>query len=119
MPTATCHCGAITITIPSLPEKATSCNCSICRRYATIWGYFDYGAINITGHPEHTESYMWGDKTLRFVRCLTCGCVTHWERLNATPESRCGVNLRNLDPQLMEKIKIRRLDGADTWKFLD
>lgn len=119
MPTTTCHCGAITIEVPSLPAQATSCNCSICRRLGTIWAYYDYHAVKISGHPEHTHEYVQGDKTLRTVRCATCGCVTHWESLEDKPGARRGVNLRNLDPRELEKIKIRHLDGADTWKYLD
>jgi hypothetical protein len=30
-----------------------------------------------------------------------------------------GVNFRNFDPRIVETIRVRRLDGADTWKFLD
>jgi hypothetical protein len=27
-----CHCGAVRLTLPSPPEVATDCNCSLCRR---------------------------------------------------------------------------------------
>jgi hypothetical protein len=30
-----------------------------------------------------------------------------------------GVNARNFDPSLLRSVRIRRLDGASTWKFLD
>jgi len=30
-----------------------------------------------------------------------------------------GVNFRNFDPAVVESIRVRRLDGARTWKFLD
>ena len=35
-----CHCGNIQVTIPRAPQKATVCNCSMCRRYGGIWGYY-------------------------------------------------------------------------------
>lgn len=114
-----CHCGAIEIEIPFFPEKATSCNCSICRRLGALWAYFEWGTVKLEGHPEHTQSYIQGDKTLRTVRCATCGCVTHWEPL--TPESGAhhGVNLRNFDPQAVAMVRVRHFDGANTWTFLD
>jgi hypothetical protein len=115
----TCHCGAVTIELPSAPEKATNCNCSICRRVAAIWAYYEFGTVRITGHPENTQAYIQGDKTLATIRCATCGCVTHWEPLPPEPGKRHGVNLRNFDPKLLESVHIRRFDGADTWKFLD
>jgi hypothetical protein len=35
------------------------------------------------------------------------------------PGKHHGVNLRNFDPKVLESVRIRRFDGADTWKFLD
>ena len=115
----TCHCGAVRITLPSTPEKATSCNCSQCRRLGALWVYYEFGSVAVSGHPEHTDAYIWGDKTLRTVRCKTCGCVTHWEPLAPEPGAHQGVNLRLFDPLLQEQVKLRCFDGADTWKFLD
>lgn len=115
MVVGTCHCGAVTIEVPSIPETATSCNCSICRRVGGLWAYYELGTVR----PERTHEYIQGDRTLRTVRCATCGCVTHWEPLAPEPGTRHGVNLRNFDPKILESVRVRRLDGADTWKFLD
>jgi hypothetical protein len=30
-----------------------------------------------------------------------------------------GVNARNFEPSVLGTVRIRRLDGADTWKYLD
>lgn len=114
-----CHCGAVRLTLPFTPTVATKCNCSLCRRSGGPWVYFEFGTVKITGHPESTTEYIWGDRTLRNIRCKTCGCVTHWEPLNAQPGARHGVNLGNFDPELIASVRVRRFDGADTWKFLD
>jgi hypothetical protein len=114
-----CHCGAVRLTLPTAPDKATSCNCSLCRRTGGIWAYYQFGTVSVQGHPENTESYIWGDRTLRNVRCKICGIVTHWEPLKPEPGARHGVNLRNFEPALLESVVVRRFDGADTWKFLD
>lgn len=114
-----CHCGAVRLILPAAPETATSCNCSLCRRTGGIWAYCELGSVAIEGHPEHTEAYVWGDRTLRNLRCRACGIVTHWEPLEARPGAKQGVNLRNFDPRLLESVVVRRFDGADTWQFLD
>lgn len=114
-----CHCGAVTIELPSMPETATCCNCSMCRRLAGVWAYFAFGTVRISGHPDNTQAYIQGDKTLRTIRCATCGCVTHWEPLPPIPGARHGVNLRNFDPEIVASLRIRHFDGADTWQFLD
>jgi len=114
-----CHCGAVRLTLPAVPEKATQCNCSICRRLGGLWVYYEFGTVRVEGQPENTDEYIWGDRTLRNLRCKTCGCVTHWEPLAPTPGCKQGVNLRNFDPRLQASVQVRRFDGADTWTFID
>jgi hypothetical protein len=116
---ATCHCGAIRIEVPALPEFVTDCNCSIDRRLGALWAYYQVGTVQVVGHPEQTSEYIWGEKTLRTVRCRNCGCVTHWEPLTPKADSKLGVNARNFAPSVLKGLRIRRFDGADTWKFLD
>ena len=114
-----CHCGNVRLELPTEPDKATSCNCSICRRLGALWIYYEFGTVSIEGHPEHTTEYVWGDKTLRVVRCKTCGIATHWEPIDPEPGERHGVNLRNFDPKLQESVMVRRFDGANSWTFVD
>ena len=57
MHTGSCHCGAVQLVLPSTPEVATQCNCSLCRRIGGPWVYFKSGTVVITGHPEATAEY--------------------------------------------------------------
>jgi len=114
-----CHCGAVRLTLPALPDKATRCSCSLCRRLGGVWAYYAFGSVRIEGHPENTAEYVQGDRTLRTIRCRTCGVVTHWEPMEPQAGERHGVNLNNFDPKLLEAVPVRRFDGADTWTFLD
>jgi len=114
-----CHCGAVSLTLPSMPVTAIKCNCSLCRRVGGLWAYYPFGTVHIEGHPEHTVDYVCGEKTLRTVRCKTCGCVTHWEPFGGELGARHGVNLNNFDPRLQELVTVRHFDGADTWTFID
>lgn len=118
MLTGCCHCGAVIVQVASKPSRLTSCNCSICRRYATLWGYYDRSRVKITARKGAIAYYSWGNKRLRFGRCATCGCVTHWEPASRS-RRRMGVNFRNFDPLNTEAIRVRRLDGAKSWKYLD
>ena len=36
-----CLCGAVSWTFDGMPDSATACNCTACRRYGTLWAY-DY-----------------------------------------------------------------------------
>jgi len=116
---ATCHCGSVRIAIPRRPRSLTNCNCSICRRYGTLWAYYKADSVHIDARPQKLARYTWGDRDLWFVRCAGCGCVTHWEPVRRTAGSRMGVNMRNFAPEAIGKPTIRRLDGADSWKFIE
>ena len=119
MLTATCHCGAVRLEVPRKPRRLTNCNCSICRRYGTLWAYYKASDVRVISARGATHGYSWGDKSLRFVRCSKCGCIMHWEAAHPTDSSRMGINARNFEPSAIASTRIRRLDGASTWKFLD
>jgi hypothetical protein len=114
-----CHCGAVRVVLPRRPRSLTNCNCSICRRYGTLWAYYRADAVRIEHERGATVDYQWGERSLRFVRCARCGCVTHWESTRPTPASRMGVNARLFEPEALGHVPIRRLDGARTWNYLD
>ena len=115
----TCHCGAVTVRIPRQPETLTDCDCSLCRRHGARWAYFDTSEVAVDAAAGATTGYARGPRTIRFVRCATCGCVTHWEPIVAERGTRMGVNARLFDPASLASVRIRRLDGAITERYLD
>ena len=116
---ASCHCGAVKINVPGLPEYLVDCNCSICRRNGALWAFYDMAAVAVDGHPGNTTAYVWGGRTIRTMHCRTCGCTTHWEPLDAGAERRVGVNARNFAPAVIADIRVRKFDGALTWAYVD
>ena len=109
---ASCHCGTVKVTVPSTPESLADCNCSICRRYGVLWAYYQSEKVQIDAPEGATDEYVWGRKVLAFVRCRTCGCITHWKRIVPVAGSKMGVNARNFDPVVTAGIEIKPLDGA-------
>jgi hypothetical protein len=118
MPELTCHCGAVRIEVEGAPEEVTSCNCSICRRTGALMAYYSPRQVRFSSSPPPTDTYAWGDKAIAFHRCKVCGCHTHWSAVDPAYD-RMGVNMRLADPEVLAKARIRKFDGADTWKFLD
>jgi len=114
----TCHCGAVTVEVPALPRELTSCNCSICHKLGTLWAYYAPKDVKVTGA---TSTYRWGDKTIDFHHCSSCGCTTHWSPIPTTRDAnRMGINARLLAPEAIAEARVRRLDGrSDDWKYLD
>lgn len=119
MLTASCHCGAVRLEVDEAPRTLTDCNCSICRRYGALWVYYTRRSARVVSPAGAMSAYVWGDKTLEFYHCNTCGCVTHHERVEKGPESTVGVNARLLEPDAIASVRVRTLDGASTWKYLD
>jgi len=119
MPTGSCHCGAVRIEVPRRPRTLTDCNCSICRRYGVLWAYYKAPDVRVVCAPDAVHSYSWGRKALRFMRCATCGCIMTWVRVRPRKSNYMGVNARNFEPGILDSVRVRRLDGADTWKYLD
>jgi len=115
---SSCHCGAVKLEMPAAPESVTDCNCSICRRYGVLWAYYSPAHVRMVAGESTTDVYMWGDKSIAFHRCGTCGCVTHWAAIDKSLD-RMGVNARLMAPEILVGARCRRLDGADSEETRD
>ena len=114
-----CHCGAVSFTLTEHRDFLTDCNCSICRRYGALWLHCNRQDIELN-HPEGaTRRYEWGEKLLGFHSCNTCGCITHWSSSKKEFPDDMAVNARLAEPEDLATLRIRRLDGADTWQYLE
>ena len=112
-----CHCGAVKWQFEGLPEGATACNCTVCRRYGVLWAYdYEGEGIKVSGP---TQAYGPG-KSLAFHFCSTCGCVAYWRALEAGPDGRrrIAVNLRLTEPEPIARIPIDHFDGLNRFEDL-
>lgn len=115
---ANCHCGAVRLRIRRRPSVVTECNCSICRRYGAQWAYYTRKSVSVECAPGAMAAYLWGDRTIEFLHCTTCGCVTHYESIRKTPDSRLALNARMLPAVALEGVRVRQFDGAVSWKYV-
>jgi hypothetical protein len=116
--TSSCHCGALQLQIDLPPQTVTDCNCSICRRYGVLWAYYSPRQVRIVAGSGDTDVYMWNDRSIEFHRCRHCGCVTHWAPVDSALD-RMGINARLMKPEVLAAALVRRLDGADSERYLD
>jgi len=114
-----CHCGNVSITVDTLPETLTSCNCSICDRYGALWAYYEAKEMAVKNAEHPISTYKWGKKKITFHSCSNCGCVMYHSCVNDEGVLRVGVNARMSEPKLPKGISVRLFDGADTWRYLD
>jgi hypothetical protein len=115
---ASCQCGAVVLEAARKPRSLTQCNCSICRRYGALWAYYTRKTARLVEGRRASSFYSWRNHRIEFYHCKVCGCVTHYERAQKTPDSTFAINARTMDPRDVARIKIKMLDGASTWKIL-
>jgi hypothetical protein len=112
-----CLCGLVKWRLQGVPESATACNCTACRRYGVLWAYdFEGEGIEVSGP---TKAYVRGD-SLGFHFCPECGCVAYWRSLQTNQEGRrrIAVNLRLTEPETVAQVPIAHFDGLDTFQDL-
>jgi hypothetical protein len=112
-----CHCGAARWRFEGVPESATACNCTLCRRYGVLWAYGHDGEdIHVTGA---TCTYRPG-AGIDFHFCEACGCVVSWRARGpeADGRRRIAVNLRLAEPEAVAEIPLEHFDGLKTFDDL-
>ncbi len=112
-----CLCGAVTWRFDGVPESATACNCTACRRYGALWAYdHEDEGIRVAGP---TVGHVRG-QGLAFHFCPTCGCLAYWRgsQVDDAGRRRIAVNLRMAEPGPIADVPIDRFDGLDTWDDL-
>ncbi|KAK6072308.1 hypothetical protein SCUP515_07389 [Seiridium cupressi] len=116
---ASCHCGRVTLEIPSKPQDICECHCTICYRYGALWAYYKRGQVTITVSAEPVpgvsqQSYVRTDEgaegDIGFFWCGHCGCMTHWWKMGQDgpsddAEAKMGVNSRMLPKHLVEDAR--------------
>lgn len=112
-----CVCGSVRWRFMGVPESATACNCTACRRYGALWAYDHEGeGISVSGQ---TKGFVRGD-SLAFHFCSECGSMAYWRSLRPNREGRrrIAVNLRLAEPAAIADIPIDHFDGLDKWEDL-
>ena len=116
-----CQCGNIRFQADFLPKTLTECTCSICHRLGVRWAYYQVQDVQISERSTPSVVFQWNQKWLNFHHCPQCGCTTHYSLAGKRhqPEARIALNTRMCATELVDKIKIRIFDGAETWKYLN
>jgi hypothetical protein len=115
--TASCHCGRVTLMLPTRPTRLNECLCSVCYTYGALWTYSTRGSVLIsvtasektTGLMQYVREDPGSDGDLAFMRCGHCGCLTHWwARDSEAADVRMGINARLLPRSALNGVERRK-----------
>ena len=109
-----CHCGAVKLEALRKPRQLTDCNCSVCRRYGALWAYFSATTARVRCARGATRAYRKRPGGIAFHHCVRCGGLTHY-----VAGRRLALNARMLAPADLADVRVRRLDGAKSWRVLE
>ncbi|MCJ1357518.1 MAG: hypothetical protein MMC33_007514 [Icmadophila ericetorum] len=102
--TGSCHCGAVTYTLQTIPDlqQVKRCDCSICYRNAYAW-YYAPSADDLVVHKSRLDAlstYSFGPKRAIHNFCGSCGVNT----FNFFSDKVSGFPLR--------PVNVRTLNGG-------
>jgi len=106
----TCPCGGVSVTLPRKPEYLNSCDCTLCFKLGTLWGYFDPAEVSVEGETKpftRSDIEVW----LQTNFCPTCSAVVSWTAVRDLGTPRMGVNMRLFDPDALVGLPVRFPNG--------
>lgn len=108
-----CNCGAVRfqVTMPA-PQKAMSCNCSICSRTGWLLSFVSGDKVRVSQGEDALTDYQFGKKKLHHVFCRVCGVRPFTRGSGRGGEPMVGVNLRCLAGIDVGRLAVETFDGA-------
>ncbi len=105
-----CLCRSVTIEVENAPEFINICNCRLCRKLGSAWGYYLPQAITLSGattaYSRDDLGYQAGCET-HF--CTNCGTSTHFVVTHPDHEG-VGVNTRLFEQETLQGIAVHYYD---------
>jgi hypothetical protein len=106
-----CHCGAVRYTADFDPAEAIECNCSICRKKASVLAFTSPDTFTLESGRDALTVYTWNNEVIRHQFCRTCGCAPFAEGVGPNGPM-VAINLRCADDLDFGAVKITPFDGA-------
>ena len=111
--TGSCHCGSVKfeVEISDLKEWMT-CNCSICKKKATLLTFAPEGTFHLLQGQEDLKEYTFNKNVISHLFCKHCGTQSFsrgkWEMAWTV-----AVNIHCLDWVDESTLKITEYNGKD------
>lgn len=111
--TGSCHCGAVSVTVPQRPAFVNFCDCSLCAKSGGVWGYYEGHELNIEGETKSYRRADYQEPAVEVHFCPTCGTTTHWLTTEHFDGDPAGANMRIFTPDELHGVEARFPDGRN------
>jgi len=111
--TGSCHCGAVSVTVPQRPEYVNFCDCSLCAKTGGVWGYYEERDLTVKGATHTYQRSDYAEPAVEIHSCPKCGTTTHWITTEHFDGNPAGVNMRIFEPTELIGIEARFPDGRN------
>ena len=108
-----CHCGRIAFTLEGELDAVIDCNCSLCRRRASLLAFFSRSALTLATAEADMATYTFNTHAIRHHFCPTCGIAPFSDGVDPkTGTQVAAVNVRCLEGVDLSALKVVTYDGA-------
>ena len=106
-----CHCGKVAFEVDGTPDKAMSCNCSICQRKGSLLWFVPRDRLRLLTPEANAGTYTFNKHAIKHRFCPTCGIHPYGEATDPKGNRMAAVNIRCLEGIDLAAIPVTQFDG--------
>ena len=106
-----CHCGKVAFEVDGKPDKAMSCNCSICQRKGSLLWFVPRDTLHLLTPEGNACTYTFNKHAVKHRFCPTCGIHPYGEATDPKGNRMAAVNIRCLEGIDLASVPVAKFDG--------
>lgn len=106
-----CHCGQIAFEVDGTPDKAMSCNCSICQRKGSLLWFVPRDRLRLLTPEANASTYTFNKHAVKHRFCPTCGIHPYGEATDPKGNRMAAINIRCLEGVDLDSVPVTKFDG--------
>jgi hypothetical protein len=106
-----CHCGKIAFEVDGTPDKAISCNCSICQRKGSLLWFVPRDRLHLLTPEADASTYTFNKHAVKHRFCPTCGIHPYGEAADPKGNRMAAINIRCLEGIDLDAVPVAKFDG--------
>jgi hypothetical protein len=101
----------VTFEVEGKPDKAMSCNCSICRRKGSLLWFVPRDKFRLVTPESDASTYTFNKHVIKHRFCPVCGIHPYGEGKDPKGDAMAAINIRCLDDVDLDNVPVSTFDG--------